>query len=149
MQAQETNSRSFIKQYSGKEGYTVVTVNRTAIKLASLLTRMQGAPKEELTFLSGIEEVQVLSLSWHKDRTNALEKAFLTFCETDGYDSILESEESGEIVRIYCSFNDRAINGFIIWSREAGNVNVVFLNGCFTFEDMKVVMDKKGGNLRF
>jgi hypothetical protein len=146
--AEETGSRSFVKQYSGVEGYSVVTINKAALKILSLVAKAAGgAAEEELALFSRIDGIQVLSCPAKKDRADTFEGEILGFCETNGYESILKCEESGEVVHIYCSLKDDAVTGFTIWSRKGGKVNVIFLNGRFTADDIRNVMDKRGKNL--
>ncbi|MDR1381533.1 MAG: DUF4252 domain-containing protein [Tannerella sp.] len=144
--AEEPGSRSFVKQYSGQEGYSVVTIKKTALKLLSMVARAGGTPKEEMAIFSRIDDIQVLSCPARKDKADAFEGALLGFCETNGYESLLQSEESGEVVQIYCALKEDAITSFMIWSRKGDMVETVFLNGRFTAEDMKKMMDKKGKN---
>jgi hypothetical protein len=147
IRAQEADTRSFVKQYSGKEGYSAVTINKTALRILLLVARADGKSKEETAFFSRINVMHVLSCPPEKDGVDAFEESFFGFCGTNGYESILESEDSGEVVQIYCTLRDSAITGFSIWNRKGNEVNIVFLNGRFTAEDMKKVMDKKGKNL--
>jgi hypothetical protein len=147
VEAEETESRSFVRQYSGQEGYSAVTINKTALKLLSLVAKASGTPKEKTAIFSRIDGIQVLSCPAKKDKADAFEEALFGFCKTNGYESILKSEESGEVVQIYCALKEDAITGFTIWSRKDSKVDIVFLNERFTVEDMKNVMDKKGKNI--
>jgi hypothetical protein len=139
-QAQEMDSRSFVKQYSQKEGFTVTTLNKAALRFVTLLAKV-SAPKDDVSFLSNASDIQILELS-APQHIASLEKEFLGFCETGQYEQLLETEEAGSTERIFCKFQGEGISGFIIWSKQDDSAEMVCLNGRFTPDDMAKIQSK-------
>ena len=148
MQAQETNSRSFVKQYSGKEGFRATTLDRVAIKMTSLLAKI-SAPKDEVSFLSNINTIQILELSvlQYKKHILPLENAFAEFCKTGHYEKLLETEKSGGMEQIFCRFEEDDITELIVWSKQKNSAEIVCLSGSFTQENIKKVLSKENKHI--
>jgi hypothetical protein len=148
MQAQKMDSRSFVKQYSGEEGFRVTMLNRTALKMIVLLAKI-SAPGEDISFLSAINNIQIIELSASRYERNIdpLEKAFAGFCEAGSYEQVLEKKEFDGTEQIFCRFEKKSITGLIIWSKRNGLVNMVFLNGRFAPKDMAKILSKENKNI--
>jgi hypothetical protein len=138
--AQAQDSHSFVKQYSQQDGFTVVTLNKATMRLATLLARVSN-PKDDVSILHNVDNVQILTTSsLAEDRFATFENELEQFCATGHYDLILESEANGGTDRLFCKFTDDSISGFVIWSKKDRVGSMVCLNGRFTEENMKKIM---------
>jgi len=134
--AQAQDSHSFVKQYSHKEGFTVLTLNRATMRLTALLAKI-GKPNEDVSILYNVDNVQILTTASLSD---SFEEDLQRFCEAGRYELILEREGDGGTDQIFCRFTDDGITGFVIWDKKDQVGSMICLNGRFTEANMKKIM---------
>ncbi len=149
VQAQPTNTKSFVKQYAKKEGFTVVSINKAAMKILSVMSKF-SARDDDTAMLSQVDGIYILTLdAGKKDAVEVLETDFAAFCTANRYEKMIEVEESSELVNIYGKLEGEDVTGLIIWntSLKDSSVNLVCLNGKFTSGDVEKIISNRGKSI--
>ncbi|MDR2773262.1 MAG: DUF4252 domain-containing protein [Tannerella sp.] len=143
--ARTTDSRRFVKQYAQKEGFTVVTLNKTAIKLIISIANASD-PKDDVSILSKIDNIQILIMDdpQHKKNAEVFEQEFAGFCESGGYEQFMEMENADQKNQIFCKLQGDDIIGFIIRCIQKDSAELVCINGRFGKEDLEKILSDNG-----
>jgi hypothetical protein len=142
--AQETDARSFVKRYSKMEGFTGITINKVGIRLTMLLAKISN-PKDDVSFLSKVNNVQILTLSaeGYEKNIQSFEEAFAEFCKTAGYEQTMQSEDAESRKEIFCKITEDRIVGLIILNKEADSVGMICIDGRFDPQDIESALSGK------
>ena len=142
LSAQEADTKSFAKQYAKKDGFTVVTISKAAMKLMTLFSKSDNDD-----MLSKIDRVQIISAEPRgQGNANSFTNEVLEFCKANLFEEIMEVEDAKEQVKIFCRSDEGKITDFIIWnySQSDASTNLVCVNGKFTPENVSTMVNTRG-----
>jgi hypothetical protein len=146
MHARTTDSHSFVKQYAQKEGFTVVTLNKTAMKLCIIVAKIEN-PKEDVSFLTKVDNIQLLTIDdgpQYKTNLEAFNPEFAGFCESGNYEQFMEMEDADQKNQMFCKLQGEDITGFIIRCIDKDDAVMICINGRFGKDDLEEILSNNG-----
>ena len=142
----QQDTKSFVKQYQKQENFTTVTIGKPAMRMLSLFAK--SADKEASQMLKRMDAIQILEFGrgCEKNRYETFCNEVLAFCNANGYEELIEVAEHNEKVIIFAKTEEAAITGLIILDRSNKGVDMVCINGKFSFSDIQSMTGKIGIN---
>lgn len=140
---------SFAKQFKGKEGFSCVTIGKTAIKIMSSrgkLGREGFSGKLNIgNFADKVERLEIISTNT-PDAAYKLLAACHDWIEKDGFESVIDVDEQGAQASIYAKTVDSTkstlgdeMNVFMLLAQDK-ETSVIIIYGTMTLDDIQGTM---------
>ena len=135
----QQDAKSFVQQYKNQDGFTVITIGKPAIRMASLFVRA-SADKDAAQALKYVEALQILTFNrgWDNSHAEKFNSEALKFFDTNQFEEMIEVVEPDNTVKILCKIESETITDMIILNRSKRDtsVDMVCIKGRFKLEDI-------------
>ena len=125
-------------RFKDKEGVEYVNIPPIVLKLGRLFMDKDGT---DYRLMKGINSVRVLDM---EDSSSANKKELqqkVNELEQYGYETLIQTKEKGNVVKMFAKMNKDAINELIIYFNDNGECGLTQLKGKIKKEDINVMIN--------
>ena len=125
-------------QFKDKDGAEYVNIPPIVLKLGRLFMDKDGT---DYRLMKGINSVRVLDM---EDSSSANKKELqqkVNELEQYGYETLIQTKEKGNVVKMFAKMNKDAINELIIYFNDNGECGLTQLKGKIKKEDINVMIN--------
>ena len=144
----QQDAQSFVERYRKYDGFTLVTIEKPAMKMISFLVQ---AGKEENVeqFINCLDAVQALRFERGQDkiRSESFTNEALAFCNANRYKVFAEATERDESVKIFCKTEGKTVTDMVILCSEPSHVEMICIKGKIALDDLLVFTGSFGKNI--
>ena len=109
------------------------------LKLGRLFMDKDGT---DFRFMKGINSVQVLDIEGCSSATQKELQQKVNELEQNGYETLIQTKEKGNVVKMFAKMNDDAINELIIFFNDNGECGLTQLKGKIKKDDINVMINE-------
>ena len=125
--------------FKNKEGVEYVNIPPLMLKLGRLFMDKDGT---DFRFMKGINSVQVLDIEGCSSATRKELQQKVNELERNGYETLIQTKEKGNVVKMFAKMNDDAINELIIFFNDNGECGLTQLKGKIKKDDINVMINE-------
>lgn len=141
--------KSIYMKYSDLEGVSAVFISpamfRQIGKLPGLTIEGEGGPVDLAPLISSMTGFYLLSAEDEK-MAEKLTQEFKNCLKRGSYELLVEAKDSGDIVRIYSTGNDKKVTSLMIFMNDSPDTTVICLDGEMNRSDLDELIAKSLGD---
>ena len=142
------NLQRLFDKYADDERFSYVSVGAGAFNLASVFAQMDNMEEKGKKMLGKMKGIKILSLeSGNDDKLmQSLVNDFDRVIKSGNFEKVVEVRDKGERVNIFFQVTGKDNMDMVIFTREKNEVNLIWISGKMTREEMKELYSQHVGS---